>query len=430
MTARDMALPGLAAPGRVVPATAARAAPALRERILLFVLFVSVLLSSIAFIEPSPHDFMMPVLAVACIAAGVRFERPVVVLFLLLLFWNVGGLLSLLNVPDQKETIQFAATSIYLALAAVMYACLFADNVMPRLATLRTAYILTAILSTLFGLGVYWHLLPGADTFVWADRVRSTFKDPNVFGPFLVLPALFLIHDMVTRRIQLWKLAAVLVLLAGELFSYSRGAWFNFALSTIVLLALIFLTAPTPQARMRPIVLAIVSATGLALLLVAVLSIDSVRHMMLERAQLTQSYDVGEGGRFELQGIAFDLLFDKPFGLGPFEFSLKYGGTQQHNVYLQAFMVYGWLGGVSYIMLILTTLHIGLRNALIRSPWQPYLIAATAAFVGMACESFIIDSDHWRHFFLILGMIWGMSAANIRLHRQRAVGAAAYPAAS
>ena len=48
----------------------------------------------------------------------------------------------------------------------------------------------------------------------------------------------------------------------------------------------------------------------------------------------------------------------------------------------------------------------------------------------MACESFIIDSDHWRHFFLILGMIWGMSAANIRRHRQRAVGAAAYPAAS
>jgi hypothetical protein len=33
------------------------------------------------------------------------------------------------------------------------------------------------------------------------------------------------------------------------------------------------------------------------------------------------------------------------------------------------------------------------------------------------CESFVIDSDHWRHFFLILGIIWGLSAANNRLLR-------------
>ena len=46
------------------PATAA----ALPQRLLNFVLFVTVLLSSIAFIEPSPHDALMIVLLVMCVA--------------------------------------------------------------------------------------------------------------------------------------------------------------------------------------------------------------------------------------------------------------------------------------------------------------------------------------------------------------------------
>ena len=32
----------------------------------------------------------------------------------------------------------------------------------------------------------------------------------------------------------------------------------------------------------------------------------------------------------------------------------------------------------------------------------------------MVAESFIIDSDHWRHYFLILGVLWGLIAATHR----------------
>ncbi len=86
--------------------------------------------------------------------------------------------------------------------------------------------------------------------------------------------------------------------------------------------------------------------------------------------------------------------------MGPFEFARVYG-LQQHNVYLQAFIVYGWTGGMAYILLLLSTLWIGLRTVLVPTPWQPYLIAAYATFVGEVLEGFIIDSDHWRHFYLL-----------------------------
>ena len=56
-------------------------------------------------------------------------------------------------------------------------------------------------------------------------------------------------------------------------------------------------------------------------------------------------------------------LLNFPNGMGPFEFS-RVHGTQQHNVYLQAFLVYGWVGGMAYIMLLVATLWVGLRTVL------------------------------------------------------------------
>ena len=194
---------------------AAAPAAAFTERLLHVVLYIAVLASSVAFIEPSPHDFLMGLLALACLIAGVRFERPIVLLLVLLLLWNVAGMVSLIKVVGEEQTVQYAATSVYLGIAALLFACLFAQNTVPRLNTMRSAYVLTAILCTLFGLAVYLHFLPGEDTFLWSGRIRSTFKDPNVFGPFLILPALFLIEQMVTRGVKLRHLAGSAILLLG-----------------------------------------------------------------------------------------------------------------------------------------------------------------------------------------------------------------------
>ena len=34
-----------------------------------------------------------------------------------------------------------------------------------------------------------------------------------------------------------------------------------------------------------------------------------------------------------------------------------------------------------------------------------------ASFVGLCLESALLETDHWRHFFLLLGMIWGLVGA-------------------
>ena len=57
-------------------------------------------------------------------------------------------------------------------------------------------------------------------------------------------------------------------------------------------------------------------------------------------------------------------------------------------------------------------------TALVPAPWQAYLIVGYAAFVGEAVEGLIVDTDHWRHFFLLLGLIWGLAVATINLRRR------------
>jgi O-antigen ligase len=390
------------------PVTAAHG-PA--DKIVNVLLYLAILISPAVFIEPSPYEAAFALLAIACVAANVKIDRIFAPLIVLLALWNVGGLLSLTQVSHDKDAIEFVAVSIYMAITAILFASLFSGDPEGRTRIMRSAYVTAALIAAAVGIAAYFKLIPGSDLFTMdGARVRSTFKDPNVFGPFLILPILFLILDLLQRQFRFWRIAIMAVLLVGLLMSFSRGAWLNFAISSAAMAALMFLTAPSPRVRLRIVAMAAVALVLLALLVVAALSIDVVGNMFAERAKVTQYYDVGDGGRFTSQFRALALILDHPGGVGPYQLRHVIG-VDPHQVYLNAFASYGWLGGFSYLALILSTLLVGFRYLLVRTNWQPYLIASYSAFIGVAIEGFVIDTDHWRHFFLLLGLIWGLSAA-------------------
>ena len=392
---------------------------ALAQRLLNVVLFITVLTSSIAFIEPSPHDVLMLALVGICVGARVPVDRKLVPLLALLTVWLVGGCLALAQVGDQAKAIQYVGTSIYLGLAAMVFACLFSDGDLVRLLVMRRAYILAALIATAAGYAGFFHLVPHYEIFLDNDRVSATFKDPNVYGPFLILPLLLLIIGLLTRGFSLLGIVATLALLGGLFLSFSRGAWLHFAISAVLAIALMLATTPDPRMRKRILLFSLVAAFAMAALVIAMMSIGSVHDMFVERAKAIQPYDIGPGGRFWEQKLALGVILDHPNGMGPFEFGRVFG-TQQHDVYMQGFLVYGWLGGGAYLTIVLVTLAIGLPALLVPAPWQNYLIAAYASFVGEVFEGFIVDTDHWRHFFLLLGLIWGLTVATINLGRRRA----------
>ena len=70
------------------------------------------------------------------------------------------------------------------------------------------------------------------------------FKDPNVFAPFLVPPITWLLQDIFLKRGRLATiLPALVILFAGLLLSFSRGAIIDCVFSLALLLGLTFLTA-------------------------------------------------------------------------------------------------------------------------------------------------------------------------------------------
>ena len=188
--------------------------------------------------------------------------------------------------------------------------------------------------------------------FLSNDRVSATFKDPNVYGPFLIFPLLLLMTALMTRGIRLsdsgdlgrFARRPVPELFARRLDAFRRLGRGRGRDPPRV-------TTPDPRMRARILLFAVVTAVGMVLLVVALMSIDSVHDLFLERAKAIQPYDVGPGGRFWEQQLALGVILDHPNGMGPFEFSRVFG-MQQHDVYMQGFLVYGWLGGAAYLTLV------------------------------------------------------------------------------
>jgi len=114
--------------------------------------------------------------------------------------------------------------------------------------------------------------------------------------------------------------------------------------------------------------------------------------------------------------MGFQLALDKPIGIGMLQFAPLFG-EDAHNTYLNAFMAYGWLGGMIWPSIVILTLYAGYRYCFKPSPWRHIFICVMATYQFVVLEAWIIDIDHWRHVWLLFGLIWGLAIATARLER-------------
>lgn len=371
----------------------------------------------IAFIEPSPYEIAFMAALLVFLATGLRFGRECVPLLAMALLYNVGGAISLIPFLDDTVSVMFVAISFYLAITAVFFALLMLEDAPGRLEAIQKGAIAAALVASLTGMLGFFDVAGLGSVFTRYDgsRAQGMFKDPNVYGPFLVFPAMVLFYRLLsgTARRPVLNLLLLGFVTFGELISFSRGAWGDFALGMILVLGLTFVTCRSAALRGRIIGLSL-AGIGLAVLLGAgAMTVPKVRAMLENRASLNQSYDLGETGRFGLQKRSLPLLLDRPNGFGPLQFPTIMGQAP-HNVYVNAFASYGWMGGFAYFALIACTIALGWRTVMQATPLQPYAITVWAALFPQIVQGFQIDTDHWRHFWLLLGLTWGIAAANAR----------------
>ena len=374
-----------------------------------WVLWLFLAVSAFAAIEPSPYEAMFFIALPVFAAGGLRFDRVMTPLIVALAIYDAGGLLSLVPFVDESESVTFIAITIYITLTTLFFAAVVAASPNERMETIRSGYIVAGLIAAALGIMGYFNVAGTGEYFTIYDNSRAMgpFKDPNVFGPFLVPPIVWLCQDLLLRRgrplAAAMKLAALLL---GLLLSFSRGAIIDFVASGGLLLGLTYLTATSSRQRARTVAIAAILTLLVVLLVAAALSVPEIRQLALERTSLAEDYDSGPQGRFGNQARSIPMLLELPFGFGPLRFGHIFP-QDPHEVFISAFASFGWIGGLAFLAFIAATLYFGWRLSFRRSPLQPQVVALWSALLPQLLQGVQIDTGHWRHLFLMCGCLYG-----------------------
>lgn len=381
---------------------------------------LGVFLLGFVFQEPAPYELFMAAQIPVWFILGLRISRNIAPLLGLMLTFNIGGLLSLTVMRDLDTGPMYIAVSTFLAITSVFYAAIIEDRY-ERLRVIFKAWTLAAVATAILGILGYFHAFPGAEIFTRYDRAMGAFQDPNVFGPFLIAPSLYLIHGLLTGRLMAapLRILGLLIIAFGIFLSFSRAAWALFLFSAVVMVVILLIQKRSGAFRLKILLLALTAAVLMVLTLAIALQSEKVRTIFSARTELVQDYDGGHLGRFERHRIGFMMSMERPLGIGPLAFN-KIFPEDEHNIWLKSLTTYGWLGFVCYVTMMIWTLCFGFKYLLRERPWQPYLMMAWIVLLGHAAIGDVIDLDHWRHMYLLFGILWGCRALEMRYQNQQA----------
>ena len=402
------------APLPISSSTAPRQVSGGIRRLALLYVWITVASIGIVVSDPAPYDALMLGAALLLPVVGLApFNRGIALYLLLWAAILAGGFIATAQAISLDVAASHMGITLYLALSSVVMAAFVAYRPEANVRLIMSAYLVSALIAALAALIGYFSLFPGAyDLFTEYGRARGTFKDPNVLGAFLVPALIYAFNVAMTGRFtraSLWMLGMGL-LLFGTLLTFSRGAWINLAVALAAYAYLSFGTAATNRQRLKLVISVLLAGVMAVGVFLAAQTIPKVAELMGERASLEQSYDTGPEGRFGGQQKAAGLIATHPLGIGALEFHERYHHEDVHEVYLSMFLNAGWLGGTLYLAAVLLTIGLGLRQVVRDRGGDGVSVALVAAFIGMAVEGLVIDSDHWRHFYLVMAMIWGLAA--------------------
>lgn len=409
------------------------AAPkSIAHQLCLTIVWLTVALGSLVFIEPAPVDLLTVGLFVLLPLVGLfAYHERIAAPFAVMLAISALEFLAANFAFDPDVAIKHNAVSLYLFGAAFVFAGFIVRRPAAHTKLILNAYLVSAVLAAVLGIVGYLDLFDGAyETLTRYDRASGTFKDPNVFGPFLVPALLTALHMWLTQPLRRGIVPLILaaILSAGLLLSFSRGAWATAAIATGIYVYFYLLAAKRNTDRLKLAGLVIAASMTVTLVLAAALQSDAVSSLIEQRATLTQPYDEGPEGRFGGQEKAFDQILQNPFGRGGLQFAPYIHHEEPHNVYLTMFLSAGWTGGLLYIALCTSLLIAGFRHALKPTRTRGLFVIAYASLAATILLGFIIDSDHWRHFWLLTAIVIGLMAGDRRRLREGRIVADRRPA--
>jgi hypothetical protein len=360
-------------------------------------------LLAVVVIEPAPSDVLFGLaMAVALVTGRFGLKRVPRIATLLVASFIVLNIISMMDVLSWSTAGRFFLITLYLSTFSLWLAA-YIDRP-ERARRLVCAYLAAAVLSAVLGSAALFIHFPGHTSLIGdGQRAKALFKDPNVYGPFLIPIALILLEEIIQPRLLRLRRSSMTVcfvaLTVGVVFSFSRAAWLNLAVALIVLIGVV--VARRLDRRAISLVF-VVLVSGLAIV-GAVLSTGKLGFLE-ERAHL-QSYDAS---RFGAQARGLSVGLEHPFGIGPGQVEVVSPSHEaSFSLFVRPLSEQGVLGLLVIIALVVGTIAFGVLNVIHGSDTYGISAAALlAAWCGLVANSFFVDTLHWRHLWLVAALIW------------------------
>ena len=370
--------------------------------------------SSLVFIEPAPFDGLLILIGVSFFLSGLRVAPFLSTPFFFLSGYMVANIIATLFAPDPIACVKHMAVTFLLIFSWIFYASVIYDRPAHMYKIIFQGYITAAVIAVLLGLIGFLKVTPYYESFLLYGRVKGPFKDPNVFAPFLIPVVMYLIYQLENTKEKLKfysKMMLLLFVAMGILMSFSRGALINLGLSCVLYAYFRFSTAKSKAdtaGLVKIISMIVMAIAGIAIW--AVITIDDVAQMFTVRAQLVQDYDQGSDGRFDAILNAVLVSIAHPLGIGPGQSSVVLA-LDPHNLLVHIMVETGFLGVISFVCFLIVTLMESYKLCKQSSEIQNICIIIFVCLVATLFESIIIHSTHWRHLYLLFGLLWGSIVA-------------------
>ncbi len=372
------------------------------------VYLAAIAVSFIVLIEPAPTDILF-VLAVGFIC----FSRPLPGRFLSggaltgIILFVLFSILSFVFVVNSPARAFLALGTDFYMIAIFALTAYFLHHRGDRgFAIVMLALTAGAVVASLIALAAVLDLLQ-AD-FLWRDRhrirVKATFKDPNVFGPFLVPSILFSAWiALVSQRFRILALGVFSLMLFALIVTYSRGAWVHAVISLAAISVMFLVHRRTANPALMGLVLILLGLFSF-LMFFAEEVVASLEDSFFSKRLSLQGYD---DSRFSNLADSVQQIFNNPLGIGPTQARFKFG-YWPHNAFISTALHNGLPATLGLVLIYFASLFRCTGKVLAQRPgWTKYAFIL-AILIGLAVLMQVIGANRWRHLYLICGMAFGV----------------------
>ena len=372
--------------------------------------------SFLVILEPAPTDGLFVLALGALLLAKlrpVRLLEPVETYAILVFVWFTLFSLSFDSILAFGSAVRAAGIEIYMMLLFLMTAYFVYIGGDRAFRIVLMSLGVGGLIGATIGALAYLGLTPDALNWLffrdaYQTRVSSTFKDPNVLGPYLVPTVLFSLWIMVAQpRLRLWAGFVFVITLFCLVITYSRGAWIHVAVTGLAFGACLLINRRTAGTTF------VFALTGILLVLVASALLSGQIAAWLDESYLgsrlaLQNYDED---RFGAMGLAFGWIMDAPLGLGPNQVTSHYG-RYPHNTPLNLAVNNGIFAATGFVVLYVAALWRCARKTVEqRDGWLKYAFVFSI-LAGLLILINVVPALHWRHLYVVLGLAYGRYYSN------------------